>query len=136
MIHRHDARRCNRNFTNGEKKMIRSRTVGWFTAAVLSGLAGLAGFAHAAAGGDEAAIREQTTNWIKAYNGGDAKAIAALYAEDAILLPPGAPGAKGRAAIQEFITKDIAASKAAGAVFNVNPKTDVGVSGDMCWESG
>ena len=116
--------------------MSRSRTVGWFTAAVVAGLAGLAGFAHAAAGGDEAAIREQTTNWIKAYNGGDAKAVAALYAEDAILLPPGAPGAKGRAAIQEFITKDIAASKAAGAVFNVNPKTDVGVSGDMGWESG
>ena len=59
--------------------------------------------------------------------------MAALYAEDAILLPP---GASGRAAILEFITRDIARSKGAGAVFTVNPKTDVGVSGNMGWESG
>jgi len=43
---------------------------------------------------------------------------------------------RGRAAILEFFTKDIAASKAAGAVFVLNPKTDVGVSGAMGWESG
>jgi uncharacterized protein (TIGR02246 family) len=97
----------------------------------------LAGYAHAAApAADEAGIRAQTTSWAKAYNGGDAKAVAALYAEDAILLPPGAPAAKGRAAIVEFFTKDIAGSKAAGAVIVVNPKTDVGVSGNMGWESG
>ena len=95
-----------------------------------------AGGALAAGGADEAAIRAQTTSWIKAFNGGDAKAIAALYAEDAILLPPGAPGAKGREAIQTFITKEIAGAKAGGAIFNVDPKTDVGVSGKMGWESG
>jgi ketosteroid isomerase-like protein len=33
---------------------------------------------------------------VKAYNGGDAKAVAALYAEDALLLPPGASGVSGR----------------------------------------
>ena len=81
-------------------------------------------------------IRAQTASWEKAYNGGDAKAVAAQYAEDAMLLPPGAPGVSGRAAILEFFTKDIAGSKAAGAVFVVNPKTDVGVSGNMGWESG
>jgi uncharacterized protein (TIGR02246 family) len=116
--------------------MNRAAKIAWIGACLLFGLVALAGYAHAAAGGDEAAIREQTTSWIKAYNGGDAKAIAALYAEDAVLLPPGAPAAKGRAAIREFMTKDIAGSKAAGAVFHVNPKTDVGVSGDMGWESG
>jgi len=116
--------------------MNRARKIAWIAACVLSGGVGLAGYAHAAGGGDEAAIREQTTSWIKAYNGGDGKAIAALYAEDALLLPPGAPTAKGRAAILDFIAKDIASSKAAGAVFHINPKTDVGVSGDMGWESG
>jgi uncharacterized protein (TIGR02246 family) len=89
-----------------------------------------------AAGEDEAAIRAQTTGWVKAYNGGDAKAIAALYAEDAMLMPPGASIVKGSAAILAFATKDIAGSKAAGAVFVVDPKTDVGVSGAMGWESG
>ena len=43
---------------------------------------------------------------------------------------------KGRAAILEFFTKDIAGAKAAGAVFVLNPKTDVGVSGNTGWESG
>jgi ketosteroid isomerase-like protein len=100
-------------------------------------LAALAGSAQAASKEeDEAAIRAQTTTWVKAYNGGDAKTIASLYAEDALLLPPGAPGVKGRAAILEFATKDIAGSKAAGAVFVVDPKTDVGISGGMGWESG
>jgi hypothetical protein len=42
----------------------------------------------------------------------------------------------GRAAILEFFTMDIAGSKAAGAVFALNRKTDVGVSGKMGWESG
>jgi uncharacterized protein (TIGR02246 family) len=116
--------------------MDRTGKIARIAACVLSGVVALAGYAHAAAGGDEADIREQTTSWVKAYNGGDAKAVAALYAEDAVLLPPGAPAAKGRAAILEFITKDIASSKAAGAVFHVNPKTDVGVSGNMGWESG
>lgn len=115
--------------------MIRFRNISWLAI----GLVALAGFANAAApaaGGDEAAIRAQTTSWVKAYNGGDAKAVAALYAEDALLLPPGAAGVSGRAAILAFITKDIASSKAGGVVFIINSKTDVGVSGDMGWESG
>jgi len=111
--------------------MIRIKNRAWLAA----GLIALAGIANAAPA-DEAAIRAQTTTWAKSYNAGDAKAVAALYAEDAILLPPGAPAAKGRAAILDFLTKDIAGSKAAGAVFVVNPKTDVGVSGNMGWESG
>jgi uncharacterized protein (TIGR02246 family) len=98
----------------------------------------MVGFAHAAsaASADEAAIRGQSASWEKAYNGGDAKGVAALYAEDAQLLPPGASVVRGRAAILEYFTKDTAGSKAAGAVFVLNPKTDVGVSGTMGWESG
>jgi len=108
-------------------------------AAGIFALAGaMAGLAHAAApaSADEAAIRAQTASWEKAYNGGDAKAVAAQYAEDALLLPPGAPGVRGGAAILAFFTKDIADSKAAGVVFVINPRTDVGVSGNMGWESG
>ena len=118
--------------------MIRSRNMSWLTVGIVALVASMAGFAHAAsaASADEAAIRAQTTSWVKAYNGGDAKAVAALYAEDALLLPPGAPGVNGRAAILAFFTKDIAGSKAAGAVFVVDLKTDVGVSGNMAWESG
>ncbi len=115
--------------------MIRFKSLSWLAA----GLVALLGFANAAppaAGADEAAIRAQTLSWAKAYNGGDAKGVAAQYADDALLLPPGAPGVRGRAAILDFFTKDIAGSKAAGVVFNINPKTEVGVSGNMGWESG
>jgi uncharacterized protein (TIGR02246 family) len=98
-------------------------------------LCALAGVAQASPA-DEAAIRAQTMAWEKAYNSGDAKGVAAQYADDALLLPPGSPAVSGRAAILTFFTKDIADSKAAGAEFVIDPKTDVGVSGDMGWESG
>ena len=116
--------------------MHRSNSVGWVSAAVFTVASSLAALAHAAPSADEAAIRAQTTSWEKAYNGGDAKGVAAQYADDALLLPPGASGVSGKPAILEFFTKDIATSKAGGAVFVLNPKTDVGVSGNMGWESG
>jgi uncharacterized protein (TIGR02246 family) len=97
----------------------------------------MAGLAHAAPkSADEAAIRAQTAAWEKAYNGGDPKGVAAQYADDALLMPPGSPGVRGRAAILAFFTKDIADSKAGGATFVINYPTEVGISGDMGWESG
>ena len=118
--------------------MNRFKKISWFAIGIVALVGSMTGLAYAAspASADEAAIRAQTTSWGKAYNGGDAKAVAALYAEDALLLPPGAPGVSGRAAILQYFTKDIADSKAAGAVFALDPKTDVGVSGNMGWESG
>jgi uncharacterized protein (TIGR02246 family) len=116
--------------------MIRSKNVSWLAVGIVALASSMAGLAHAAASADETAIRAQTAGWEKAYNGGDAKAVAAQYAEDALLLPPGASVVSGRAAILAFFTKDIADTKAAGAVFVVNPKTDVGVAGNMGWESG
>jgi uncharacterized protein (TIGR02246 family) len=115
--------------------MIRSQKMSWLAAGIVALAGSLAGLAHAASA-DEAAIRAQTASWEKAYNGGDAKGVAAQYAEDALLLPPGAPAVSGRAGILAFFTKDIADSKAAGVVFVINPKTDVGVSGNLGWESG
>ena len=118
--------------------MVRSRETSWLAVGIVALAGAMAGLAHGASptSADEAAIRAQTTSWGKAYNGGDAKAVAAQYADDALLLPPGAPGVRGKAAILEFFTKDIAGSKAAGAVFVLDAKTDVGVSGNMGWESG
>ena len=118
--------------------MIRSKNMSWLAVGIFALVGSMVGLVHAAspASADEAAIRAQTTSWGKAYNGGDAKAVAALYAEDALLLPPGASGVSGRAAILAFFTRDIASSAAAGAVFVLDPKTDVGVSGNIGWESG
>ena len=116
--------------------MIRFKNTSWLVVGFVALASVMGGVAHGAASADETAIRGQTLNWEKAYNGGDAKGVTAQYAEDALVLPPGASGVSGRAAILAFFTKDIASSKAAGAVFVIDPKTDVGVSGDMGWESG
>ena len=106
----------------------------------LAGLVLLAGYTAVAcaaeASADEVAIRAISPVWAKAYNAGDAKAISALYAEQAVLLPPGAPAAKGKAAIQAYFAKDTAESAKAGVTFSLDPKvkSNVGISGDLGWE--
>ena len=89
-----------------------------------------------AASKDEEALRAQTVAWEKAYHGGDVKGVAAQYAEDALLAPPNSPAVRGRAAIEKFFAKDMADSKAAGVTLAINYPTEVGVSGNMGWESG
>jgi ketosteroid isomerase-like protein len=128
--------------------MIRSRRRSLASAGAVALLSTTMGFAHAAGSSDESAIRTVNVNWEKAYNGGDAKAVTALYADDAVLLPPGAPSARGKAAILDFYTKDIADTKAQGAelVLACEPgdrspapcksQTEVAVSGNMGWEVG
>jgi uncharacterized protein (TIGR02246 family) len=85
---------------------------------------------------DEAALTADPLAWMDAYNAGNADGVANLYAEDGILLPPGAPAVVGRAAIRDFIAADVATSKAAGLTFKNDENTGVGVSGDMGWISG
>ena len=84
---------------------------------------------------DTAAIRAVNAAWAKAYNAGDADALVALYAEDAVVFPPAAPAARNRAAIRKFFTQDIAASKAAGGTIHL-ATGDVDASGNLAWESG
>ena len=85
---------------------------------------------------DVAALQAVDQNWAKAYNSGHADAVANLYDEQAVLLPPGAPGVNGRAAIKAFFAKDTAESQKAGVIFTLGPKPAGGVSGDMGWQSG
>jgi uncharacterized protein (TIGR02246 family) len=46
---------------------------------------------------DEAAIRAVDAEWARAASAGDAKALTAVYASDATLLPPNEPVVKGEA---------------------------------------
>ena len=73
---------------------------------------------------------------MKAYNAGDADGLVALYAEDAVLSPPGAPAARGHAAMRDFIAKDTAASAAAGVRLSLDSARDHGISGGLAWEWG
>jgi len=88
------------------------------------------------AAAEVAALQAVDQTWLKAYNAGDADTAASLYDEHAVLLPPGAPAAKGRAAIRSFLASDMAASKKAGVAFHLGANPDGGVNGDFGWVSG
>ncbi len=49
-----------------------------------------------------ASIQKLDDAWTAAFNKGDAAAIAAMYAEDAYVLPPGHDMVEGRSAIEGF----------------------------------
>jgi len=51
---------------------------------------------------DEAALTAATAAWMAAFNADDAAAIAAMMAEDGMLLPPNAEPVSGREAIESF----------------------------------
>jgi len=85
---------------------------------------------------DETVIRGMAPAWAAAYNAGDADALAATYWDDAVLQPPGAPAATGRAAIRQFLVGDTAATRAAGLKLNIPEAGAVDVSGDLAYEAG
>jgi|SRR5208282_849224 len=109
-------------------------------AGVLCTIIGLAVFSieSPAAGSSTeiAALEAADQNWVRAYNAGNADAVASLYDEQAVLLPPGGPGVSGRAAIKAFFVKDTAESQKAGVAFSLGLNPAGGVSGDMGWQSG
>jgi len=109
-------------------------------AGVLCTIVALVVFSNESSAADSAkeiaALQAADLNWAKAYNAGNADAVASLYDENAVLLPPGAPGVDGRAAIKAFFAKDTAESQKAGITFMLGAKPAGGVSGDMGWQSG
>ena len=50
---------------------------------------------------EETALRETNKKWLELVAAKDAKAIAELYAEEGALMPPNAPKAQGREAVQK-----------------------------------
>ena len=69
---------------------------------ILMIVAGLGLGAAPALAQNKAMIEKLNDVWTAAFNKGDAAAVAALYTEDAYVLPPGSAMVKGRAAIEAF----------------------------------
>jgi uncharacterized protein (TIGR02246 family) len=89
--------------------------------------------ASAQAGGADlrAQIGKLDQAWQKAYNAGDAAALAALYTPDAKVMAPGAEPASGTAAIKTLFAADVAQ----GAKNTLTQKDVVGF-GDFALETG
>jgi ketosteroid isomerase-like protein len=81
---------------------------------------------------DTAALATTAAGFEKAYNDKDADALAALYTEDAQLLPPGATEVSGRDAIRAYFVGDI---EKHWAKISVNSDSS-GVGGEWAWRSG
>ena len=80
-----------------------------------------------------AELGQMNRDFAAALNAKDAKAAAALYTEDAVLVPPGEPLVRGRAAIEEYWRGAIEA----GGVRDVSAETiDALSSGALGYELG
>ena len=86
--------------------------------------------------GDLAKMQADALIWFDHYAKADGDAMANLYAEDALLMPPGAPAVKGRPEIKTFLVDDAAKSKAAGISLKNASVTGAYVTGDTGWISG
>lgn len=111
------------------------RMAGWSFLLVAFAFFGVDALAADAAA-EVKALQAVDQTWVKAYNAGDADTAASLYDERAILMPPGAQSAHGRAAIRAFLASDMAMSAKAGVTFHLDERPDGGVMGAMGWMSG
>ena len=82
--------------------------------------------------GDTGGLARLQTEWAAAANAKDSARVAALYAENAVLMPPNAPIANGRPAIQA-VWKGMMDENARDITLTA---IDRSVSGDLGYEAG
>lgn len=111
--------------------MNRSKTIFRLLAAAVCSAA-----LSALAADDAGRIRAGTASWMKSFNSGNAGAVVALYSDDAVVMPPNAPLARGVAAIKEAIAKEIVGMKKGGFTLAPGTLDEVNVAGDMAWHAG
>lgn len=81
-------------------------------------------------------LRSQSLVWFDHFAKADGPAMGSLYAEDALLMPPGHAPVQGRAAITEFLGSEAAGAKSGGVSLKNKEVTGSGVAGDTGWISG
>lgn len=83
---------------------------------------------------ESAAIRVRDQEWVAAAGSGDLERTLSYWTEDAIVYPPNAPAAVGKAAIRQMVSESM---KIPG--FRISWKTDsivVSASGDLAYAMG
>ena len=106
------------------------RSVACWTSVVIS--LGIAACAPSAPADNEAVANEVSATWTRAFDAGDAAALAALYAEDAHSLPPASPAISGRSDIEAYWRDDIGSG---GVATKLSPDHSV-AQGDLLHVAG
>ncbi len=83
-------------------------------------------------GNDKAVLEAGTNTWIEAFNAHDADALASLYSEDAVLLPPNEPAVFGRDAIRAT-NKEMLAEEGIGMELE---DLEINIVGDLGYKAG
>jgi uncharacterized protein (TIGR02246 family) len=82
-------------------------------------------------GKTEPVLDKITADYAAAYNAKDAAKVAALYAEDALVMPPNEPMVKGRANIQARLQRELKEN----VTLQLTP-TESTISGSQAFEAG
>ena len=83
---------------------------------------------------DVQAIKDNEAQWNKDFEAKDAGKLAAHYADDAVLMNPGAPAANGKEAIRKTLT-EMVADPALSLKFHAT-QVEVAKSGDVAYTHG
>ena len=81
---------------------------------------------------DQASIRERSEAFVKAFNAKEVDGVLAVYAENAVFMPPNEPVIRGREALKTFFD-DLIKSGATGLRLNVG---EVSGHGPLAYQSG
>jgi len=84
----------------------------------------------------EATFHAGTIEWVDAYNAGEPDRIIALYAGDAVVMPPDAPSVTGDAALRSFLADEMAGARKGGITIVLTGDDESGMSGDLGWHHG
>ena len=85
---------------------------------------------------DKAKLEADAVSWFDHFSAVDSEGVANLYADDAIVMPPGGPAVTGRPAIKTLFGDMAAQTKAAGMALKHGTVNGSDVCGDMGWISG
>jgi uncharacterized protein (TIGR02246 family) len=85
---------------------------------------------------DKAKLEADAASWFDLLAKGDTNGMANLYAEDALLMPPGAKALNGRAAIAAYFANELGGMKSAGLAIKNGQVTGADVSNDTGWITG
>ena len=85
---------------------------------------------------DKNKLQGDALSWFDHFANADSEGIANLYAEDALVMPPGGPAVTGRPAIKSLFGTMAAQVKAGGMSLKQGTVTGSDVNGDLGWISG